>query len=47
MQRLFMILAGINLLTGLSGATVEGDGRVTFVVDPQALLEKHQMVTNQ
>ena len=37
----------LNLLTGLSGATVEGDGRVTFVVDPQALLEKHQMVTNQ
>ena len=37
----------LNLLAGLSGATVEGDGRVTFVVDPQALLEKHQMVTNQ
>jgi two-component system chemotaxis sensor kinase CheA len=37
----------LNLLTGLSGATVEGDGRVTFVVDPQALLEKHQMVANQ
>ena len=37
----------LNLLTGLSGATVEGDGRVTFVVDPQALLEKHQMVTPQ
>ena len=37
----------LTLLTGLSGATVEGDGRVTFVVDPQALLEKHQMVTNQ
>ncbi|MBW2512061.1 MAG: chemotaxis protein CheA [Deltaproteobacteria bacterium] len=36
----------LNLLTGLSGATVEGDGRVTFVVDPQALLEKHKMVTN-
>jgi two-component system chemotaxis sensor kinase CheA len=30
----------LNLLTGLSGATVEGDGRVTFVIDPQALLEK-------
>ena len=37
----------LNLLTGLSGATVEGDGCVTFVVDPQALLEKHQMPTNQ
>jgi two-component system chemotaxis sensor kinase CheA len=37
----------LNLLIGLSGATVEGDGRVTFVVDPQALLEKYQMVTNQ
>lgn len=37
----------LNLLTGLSGATVEGDGRVTFVVDPQALLEKHQVVANQ
>jgi len=37
----------LNLLTGLSGATVEGDGHVTFVVDPQALLEKHQMTANQ
>lgn len=37
----------LNLLTGLSGATVEGDGRVTYVVDPQALLEKHQMHINQ
>ena len=37
----------LNLLTGLSGATVEGDGRVTFVVDPQTLLEKHQMTANQ
>jgi len=37
----------INLLTGLSGATVEGDGRVTFLVDPQALLEMHSMTVNQ
>jgi len=29
----------LNLLTGLNGATVEGDGRVTFVIDPQSLLE--------
>ena len=37
----------INLLTGLTGATVEGDGHVTFVVDPQALLERQQMHLNQ
>lgn len=37
----------LNLLTGLTGATVEGDGHVTFVVDPQALLERHQMHSNQ
>ena len=36
----------LNFLTGLSGATVEGDGRVTFVVDTQSLLEKQQMPTN-
>jgi two-component system chemotaxis sensor kinase CheA len=35
----------LNLLTGLSGATVEGDGRVVFIVDPQALLETHQIFT--
>ncbi len=37
----------LNLLTGLTGATVEGDGHVTFVVDPQTLLERHQMHSNQ
>jgi len=37
----------LNLLTGLTGATVEGDGQVTFVVDPPALLERHQMHSNQ
>ncbi|MGD9343767.1 MAG: chemotaxis protein CheW, partial [Desulfuromonadales bacterium] len=37
----------LNLLTGLTGATLEGDGHVTFVVDPQALLERHQMHSNQ
>jgi len=37
----------INLLTGLSGATIEGDGQITFVVDPQALLERHRMRLNQ
>jgi two-component system chemotaxis sensor kinase CheA len=37
----------LNLLTGLTGATVEGDGHVTFVVDPQALLERHQIDVNQ
>lgn len=33
----------LNLLPGLSGATVAGDGRVVFIVDPQALLEKQQL----
>lgn len=28
----------LDLLTGLSGATVEGDGQVMFIVDPQSLL---------
>ena len=37
----------LNLLTGLTGATVEGDGHVTFVVDPQALLEWHQTHSDQ
>jgi two-component system chemotaxis sensor kinase CheA len=36
----------LNLLTGLSGATVEGDGRVVFVIDPQPLLDNHQPFTN-
>ena len=36
----------LNLLTGLSGATVEGDGRVVFIVDPQALLETRQIFTD-
>jgi two-component system chemotaxis sensor kinase CheA len=33
----------LNLLTGLSGATIEGDGQVVFIVDPQPLLAKHQL----
>ncbi|MCK4535623.1 MAG: chemotaxis protein CheW, partial [Desulfuromonadales bacterium] len=28
----------LNLLDGLSGATIEGDGSVLFIVDPQTLL---------
>ncbi len=31
----------LNLLTGLSGATIEGDGQVVFIVDPHSLLENH------
>ncbi len=34
----------LNLLTGLSGATVEGDGRVVFIIDPQPLLEERQLL---
>ena len=36
----------LNLLTGLSGATVEGDGQVVFIVDPQSLLEDRHLFTN-
>ncbi len=36
----------LDLLTGLSGATVEGDGRVVLVVDPQSLLDNRQPFTN-
>ena len=32
----------MNLLAGLSGATVEGNGQVIFIIDPQSLLEDHQ-----
>ncbi|MGK2907168.1 MAG: chemotaxis protein CheA [Desulfuromonadales bacterium] len=32
----------MNLLTGLSGATVEGNGQVVFIIDPQSLLEDHK-----
>jgi len=35
----------LNRLNGLSGATLEGDGRVVFLIDPQSLLEKHQLST--
>ncbi len=35
----------LNLLKGLSGATVEGNGQVVFIVDPQSLLEDHQLFT--
>lgn len=37
----------LNLLTGLSGATVEGDGQVVFIVDPQTLLENHQLFSTE
>ena len=36
----------LNLLTGLSGATVEGDGQIVFIVDPSSLLEGCQLFTN-
>jgi two-component system chemotaxis sensor kinase CheA len=36
----------LNLLTGLSGATMEGDGQIVFIVDPQSLLEDRQLFTN-
>jgi two-component system chemotaxis sensor kinase CheA len=36
----------LNLLTGLSGATVEGDGQVVFIIDPSSLLEGCQLFTN-
>lgn len=31
----------LNAIDGLSGATVEGDGSVLFILDPQTLLENH------
>lgn len=36
----------LNLLTGLSGATVEADGQIVFIVDPSSLLEDHQRSTD-
>jgi two-component system chemotaxis sensor kinase CheA len=33
----------LNLLTGLSGATVEGNGQIVFIIDPQSLLEDRQL----
>jgi len=36
----------LNLLTGLSGATVEGNGQIVFIIDPQSLLEDRQLFTN-
>ena len=36
----------LNLLTGLSGATVEGDGQIVFIIDPSALLEGCQLFNN-
>jgi two-component system chemotaxis sensor kinase CheA len=32
----------LNQLTGLSGATIEGDGHVVFIIDPQSLLDGRQ-----
>ncbi len=37
----------LNLLTGLSGATVEGNGQIVFIVDPQSLLENRQLFANE
>ena len=34
-------------LSGLSGATIDGDGSVLFIVDPQTLLEGHAVVSGQ
>jgi two-component system chemotaxis sensor kinase CheA len=31
----------LNRLSGLSGATVDGDGSLLFIIDPQTLLEEH------
>ncbi len=31
----------LNLFGGLSGATIEGDGSVLFIIDPQTLLDEH------
>jgi len=36
----------LNLLPGLSGATVEGNGHVVFIIDPQPLLEDRQLFSN-
>jgi two-component system chemotaxis sensor kinase CheA len=36
----------LNLLIGLSGATVEGNGQVVIIVDPQSLLENRQLFKN-
>ena len=36
----------LNLLTGLSGATVESDGQIVFIVDPSSLLEDRLLFTN-
>ena len=37
----------LNRLIGLSGATIEGDGRVVFIIDPQSLLDSRQgLATN-
>ena len=33
----------LNHLPGLSGATIEGDGQVVFIVDPQTLLENRHL----
>ena len=37
----------MNLIAGLSGATVEGNGQVMFIIDPQTLLENHHLFTNE
>ncbi len=36
----------LNHLPGLCGATVEGDGRVVFIVDPQPLLENRPLLSS-
>jgi two-component system chemotaxis sensor kinase CheA len=37
----------MSVLPGLSGATIEGDGQVVFILDPQALLEDRQLFTSE
>ncbi len=36
----------LNLLKGLSGATVEGSGSVVFIIDSQALFENQKLIAN-
>lgn len=37
----------LNQLTGLSGATIEGDGHVVFIIDPQSLLDGWQELATE
>jgi two-component system chemotaxis sensor kinase CheA len=35
----------LNFLPGLTGATIAGDGRIVFVIDPQSLFENRRLFT--